>query len=282
MQYGFVYPGGEARAAAEAAHQAEAAGWDGFFVWDPVWGVDAWVSLTAAALRTERVRLGTMITPVSRYRPWQLASVTATLDRVSNGRVILAVGLGAIDTGFIQFGEVTDRHTRAELLDEGLEIVTGLWRGQPFNFDGRHYHLKETTFFPPLPPVQTPRIPIWVVGAWPWPKSMRRAARYDGLLPVKLRPDKTVEALTPADVSDMKAYLAQQQGLATEYAIVVEGETPDHTDAAALGRIKAFAKAGATWWLEAMWGEVGGATASGAGAQERIRARLRQGPPRVG
>lgn len=281
MRYGFVYPGGEARAAAAAAHQAEAAGWDGFFVWDPVWGVDAWVSLTAAALRTERIRLGTMITPVSRYRPWQLAGVTATLDRLSNGRVILAVGLGAIDSGFSQFGEVTDRRVRAELLDEGLAIVTGLWRGQPFNFEGRHYHVMETTFVLPPPPKQTPRIPIWVVGAWPWPKSMARAARYDGLLPAKLK-GGSFEALTPADVRDIKAYLAQQSGVAAPYEIVVEGETPDHTDAAALGRIKALAGAGVTWWLEAMWPEANEKTIWTAAAQARILGRIRQGPPRVG
>src|SRR5574341_374940 len=98
------------------AREAEKAGWDGFFVAEPVWGIDAWVSLGAAAMATKRIRLGTMLTPVSRMRPWKLASETITLDHLSNGRVILAVGLGAIDTGFASFGEVTDRRTRAELL----------------------------------------------------------------------------------------------------------------------------------------------------------------------
>jgi alkanesulfonate monooxygenase SsuD/methylene tetrahydromethanopterin reductase-like flavin-dependent oxidoreductase (luciferase family) len=281
MNYGFVYPGGEARAAAECALAAEAAGWDGFFVWDPVWGVDAWVSLAAAAMRTERIRLGTMITPVSRYRPWQLASGTATLDRLSGGRVILAVGLGAIDTGLIQFGEETDRRTRAELLDEGLEILTGLWRGQPYAFDGRHYHVKETTFLPPPPPVQTPRIPIWVVAAWPWPKSMDRAARYDGLLPLNLSADKQMSPLTPADVAAMRAYLAEHRAATTPFDIVVEGETPGHAGEAALARIRAFGEAGATWWLEAMWGEADAKTLWLPATHERILARIRQGPPRV-
>ena len=288
MQYGFVYPGGEARAAAEAAHEAEAAGWDGFFVWDPVWGVDAWVSLAAAAMRTERVRLGTMITPVSRYRPWQLANALTTLDRLSHGRAILAVGLGAIDTGFIQFGEVTERKVRAELLDEGLEILTGLWRGQPFRYDGQHYHVKETTFFPPPPPVQAPRVPIWVVGAWNWPRSMARALRYDGLLPYKLNPDKSSGPIGPGDVRAMRAYIAQHRPEAGPFEIVLEGRTTDYTDAAALARIEALAQAGATWWLEALWGEVEAAmtynAAAGtldAAAQERIRARIRQGPPKA-
>ena len=180
MRYGFVLPGGDARTAADYAQAAERAGWDGFFVYEPVWGVDAWVSLTAAAMQTERIRLGTMLSPLSRMRPWKLASETATLDRLSDGRVILAVGLGAIDTGFSEFGEVTDRKTRAELLDEGLDIVTGLWRGQPFRHDGKHYTVREAYFNPPPPPVQQPRIPIWVVGDWPRMRSMRSVLRYDG------------------------------------------------------------------------------------------------------
>src|SRR5438477_8416132 len=146
MNYGFVFPGGDARPAAEFAREAEEAGWDGFFVWDPGWGVEPWVTLAAAAMLTERIRLGTMLTPVSRRRPWTLAGETATLDRLSNGRVILAVGLGAIDTGFAKFGEETDRKIRAELMDEGLAILDGLWRGQPFNFEGKRYHIKETDF----------------------------------------------------------------------------------------------------------------------------------------
>src|SRR5512143_3540712 len=141
MKFGFVLPQGDARTAAEFAYQAEQSGWDGFFVWEPVWGVDAWVSLTAAAMRTERIGLGTMITALSRMRSWKLGSETATLDNLSGGRVILSVGLGALDSGFEAFGEVTDRKTRAELLDEGLEVLVGLWHGMPFHFQGKHYHL---------------------------------------------------------------------------------------------------------------------------------------------
>ena len=179
MKYGFVFPGGNAAIAAEFAYEAEMAGWDGFFVWEPVWGIDAWVSLTAVAMSTQQIRLGTMLTPLSRMRPWKLASETATLDNLSNGRVILSVGLEAIESGFEAFGEVTDRKTRAELLDEGLDILTGLWKGQPFNYDGKHYKIKETTFFPPPSPVQQPRIPIWVVGAWPRMKSIWLVAYAD-------------------------------------------------------------------------------------------------------
>src|SRR5262245_56582504 len=142
MKFGFVLPSGDARTVADLAVEAEQAGWDGLFVCEPVWGIDAWVALTAAAMQTSRIRLGTMLSPISRMRPWKLASETATLDNLSNGRVILAVGLGAVETGFEAFGEVTDRKTRAELMDESLDIVTGLWQGQPFNYSGQYYQIK--------------------------------------------------------------------------------------------------------------------------------------------
>jgi len=137
-KYGFVFPIGGPRDVADLAYEAEQDGWDGFFVWEPVWGFDAWVMLAAAAVRTGRIKLGTMITPVSRMRPWKLASETVALDHLSQGRLILSAGLGAINNGFAEFGEETDRKVRAELLDEGLEILTGLWKGQPFRYEGKH------------------------------------------------------------------------------------------------------------------------------------------------
>ncbi len=278
MKYGFVYPGGDARTAAECARAAELAGWDAFFVWDPVWGIDAWVTLAAIAMRTKRIRIGTMITPVSRRRPWRLASETVTLDRLSNGRVILAVGLGATDTGFIQFGEVTDRKTRAELLDEGLDIVTGLWRGQPFSYEGQHYHVKATTFFPPPPPLQQPRIPIWVVGAWPRAKSMRRVLRYDGLLPNVMKDGKHIHA-TPGDIRAIKAFVDEHRTLTTPFDIIVEGKTTGKDPYRAAATVRLWRDAGATWWNEVNWALA--ATMWRASTQKRILARIQQGPPRV-
>jgi len=270
MKYGFVLPRGDARTAAELAQTAEAAGWDGFFVWEPVWGIDAWVSLTAAAMRTERIRLGTMLTPLSRMRPWKLASETATLDRLSNGRVILSVGLGAIDTGFAAFGEVTDRKTRTELLDEGLDILTGLWRGQPFRYTGKHYHVEPTTFEVPPPPIQQPRIPIWVVGAWPRPKSMGRALLYDGLLPMVLGEDGKARQATPDDIRAMRAVAIAQRPENTPFDIVVEGVTPGDAPEQASAIVRLWEEAGATWWIEAHW------QASGL---SDVAKRVRQGPP---
>lgn len=274
MKYGFVLPYGDARTAADLAQAAEAAGWDGFFVWEAVWGWDAWVMLAAAATRTERIRLGTMITPLSRMRPWNLASETVTLDHLSGGRVILSVGLGAVDTGFEAFGEVTERKTRAELLDEGLDILTGLWHGQPFNYDGKHYRLKETRFYPPPPPIQQPRIPIWVVGAWPHMKSMRRVLRYDGLLPNVMDDNNQHIQMTPDHVRDMKRFVDANRSTVTPFDIVVEGKTPGDDREQAPRVIKPWIDAGATWWLEAMWEVLD--------QVDRLTpalTRIRQGPP---
>lgn len=273
MKYGFVIPSGDARTVAELAKTAESAGWDAIFVWEPVWGIDAWISLTAAAIQTERIRLGTMITPISRMRPWKLASETATLDNLSGGRVILGVGLGAVDTGFAAFGEVTDRKTRAELLDEGLDILTGLWRGQPFSYSGKHYQVEECDFFPPPPPVQQPRIPIWMVGAWNWPKSMERVLRYDGLLPNVLDAQKQHQPLTPEAVAEMSAFI-QAKKPNEPFDIVVEGETPGDKPEEAAEVIRPFAQAGATWWLEASW-----QVPRNADGESLVAQRVRQGPP---
>jgi hypothetical protein len=220
-----------------------------------------------------------MITPVSRRRPWKLARETLTLDLLSNGRLTLSVGLGALDDlGFGAVGEATDRKTRAELLDEGLAILTGLWSGQPFSFDGKHYHLEEVTFMPK--PVQQPRIPIWVVGAWPRTKSLERVLRYDGLLPNKITPDGTHGEVTPDDIRDMLAYVAERRTATTPFDMVYEGETPGDDPARANEIVRPYVEAGITWWLESMWSpriEREGWSS----VEEAVRTRIRQGPPRL-
>jgi alkanesulfonate monooxygenase SsuD/methylene tetrahydromethanopterin reductase-like flavin-dependent oxidoreductase (luciferase family) len=272
MKYGFVMSTGDAADAARLAAAAEKAGWDGFFVWEPVWGVDAWVSLTAAAMRTERIRLGTMLTPPSRRRPWKLASEIGTLDRLSNGRVTLTVGLGALDSGFADFGEETDKRIRAELLDEGLAIITGLGKGQPFSFSGKHYKVKESKFVAPPPNVQNP-IPIWVVGAWKRPKSMDRAVQYQGILPQVI--DGT---LTPQHVREVREYLIEVNGpeRGSQQDIVVEGETPGDNPTKAREIVHPWADAGATWWIEGHW-----QLPPDMDPQVYLQKRIEQGPPPV-
>ncbi|MEI8167619.1 MAG: LLM class flavin-dependent oxidoreductase [Chloroflexales bacterium] len=276
MRYGFVMPFGDARLAAELAACAERTGWDGFFVWEPVWGWDAWVSLTAAAMRTERIRLGTMLTPLSRMRPWKLASESANLDQLSGGRVTLAVGLGAPDTGFANFGEVTERKTRAALLDEGLTILTGLWRGEPFAFTGQHYTV-DTAGLPVggAPSLQQPRIPIWVVGAWPSERSLERVLRYDGLIPAARGSDGQMRQVTPEELRETLAYVAAQRTATTPFEVVVEGTTRGDDSLADRATLAPWRAAGATWWLETMWATP--ATGDGATA---VRRRVEAGPPR--
>jgi alkanesulfonate monooxygenase SsuD/methylene tetrahydromethanopterin reductase-like flavin-dependent oxidoreductase (luciferase family) len=277
MKFGFVIPFADARQAAELARLGENAGWDGFFVSDPLWGVDAWVSLTTAAMLTERIRLGTMLTPIARMRPWRLAGQTAALDNLSGGRVILSVGLGAPDTGYAAFGEVTDRKTRAELTDESLEILTRLWRGQPFSFKGKHYDVRDPKFFPPPPPLQKPRIPIWMVGAWPSPKSMERALRYDGLLPMIVDRDATGNRMPrqalPEELHDISSYVGRvrrENGLSATYDIIVEGETPGNDAEAAAMQLLPWQEAGATWWIESNWN---------APSMKVVQKRIEAGPP---
>ncbi len=271
MKYGFVFPGNDAVLAVELAQEAEAAGWDGFFVWESVWATDPWVTMGAIAAVTKRVRIGAIITPVSRRRPWKLASETATVDRLSGGRLILAVGLGAIDTGFTKFGEETERKTRAELLDEGLDVITGLWKGLPFAYEGKHYHVKpEDLHLMCPPPLQQPRIPIWVVGAWPRMKSMQRVLRYDGLLPDKINAAGQHEPPTPDDVRAMRAFVDEHRTLTTPFDIVVEGQTPGDDPAQAAAIVRPWAEAGATWWIEAKWGA----------PDDPVRTRIHQGPVR--
>ena len=273
MKYGFVLPYGDAQTAAELAYETEQSGWDGFFVWEPVWGIDAWISLTAAAMKTSKIRLGTMLSPISRMRPWKLASETATLDNLSNGRVILSVGLGAVDTGFKEFGEETNRIKRAELLDESLDILTGLWNGQPFNYSGKHFSIKETSFFPPPSPLQEPRIPIWVVGAWPKKKSMRRVLKYDGILPTKMVSGKHVK-VEPDDFRLIKIWIEEHRSVDTPFDIIVEGTTPGDSPDEWKNIIVPYYEVGATWWIESMWG-----IQNEENLRELLLRRIHQGPP---
>ncbi len=280
MQYGFIIPGGDIHTILEMAQEAEEAGWDGVFYWDgiciegagPLY--DPWATLAAIALRTSRVRIGAVLTPPSRRRPWKLARETVTVDHLSHGRLVFPVGLGALDDGgFTKVGEATERKERAELLDESLEIITGLWSGQPFSFHGQHFQVEEMTFLPP--PVQSPRIPIWVVGAWPRDKSMQRVLRYDGLLPTKLNADGSLAEVTPADLSAIGAYIAEHRGAdkTTPFDIIWEGETPADDPEKARSLVRPWAEAGATWWMESRWGNPT--------RLDESRNRIRQGPPRI-
>lgn len=277
VNYGFIFPGGTVHQQLELAAVADANGWDGVFVWEGPYGVDAWSLLAAMATRTTRVRLGTMLTPLPWRRPWKLASQVATLDHLSGGRAILAVGLGAPDV--IPRGEVVDRKERAGLMDEGIAILRELWGGG-HEYKGSHYDLQLRAPGEPgafeLRPVQ-PSIPIWVVGAWPdRPKSMRRVLGADGLLPNVFSPEGEHGEATPADIAAMIGWLDANGGRRPGFDVVMEGETgDDHAEATA--KVQPWADAGCTWWLESRW------TLDGSPAENHahIKRRLEAGPPSV-
>ena len=218
------------RLLAELAELAEERGWDGFFLWDhiayrpPVRAVaDPWIALSAIASATSRMQLGPLVTPLSRRRVQKLARETVTLDHLSAGRLVLGVGLGSDRNGELEpFGEVVDARERAQLLDQGLERLTGFWSGE----------------FEP-PPVQRPRIPIWVAARWPNRRPLRRAARWDGLFPIEL-PGPEALAELGEEVRGMRP-----EG-APPFELVVEAPPG--------AELAPWEAAGATWMLTAGFG----------------------------
>jgi alkanesulfonate monooxygenase SsuD/methylene tetrahydromethanopterin reductase-like flavin-dependent oxidoreductase (luciferase family) len=260
IHYGLALPNGgvDPRTMAGFAAVAEAAGWDGIFVEDyiiwqgheEVGTYDPWVLLAAMVMSTKRVRLGTSVTPLARRRPWKVAAEAMTLDHLSAGRVILGVGLGdtgesiGADPSFGRFGEVMEPKQRAQMLDEALEIITGLWRGELFSYEGEYYQVKEVTLLPR--PLQTPRIPIWVGGGYPLPGPVNRAARWDGAC---LYRHKTLY-MSPEDVRDLLAIVEREKGSAAGYDIVIGGSPRSEDWEEERAKIRALAEAGMTWWVE--------------------------------
>jgi hypothetical protein len=270
MRSGVILPGGTATEQLEQAVLAERAGWDGVFVWEAAYGVDAWSLLAAIAARTERTRLGTMLTPLPWRRPWKVASQVVTLDQLSNGRAILAVGVGALAPDLPDTAETTDLRTRAAMLDEGIDLIRELWAGRR-HYRGEHYsyNCERDDLVEVGRPVQA-RIPIWVVGVWPRPKSMRRVLRCDGVLPQYSGGDGR-----PEEACRLKAWLTERAS-GREYDVLADGETPADDPAAASAQLRPWADAGCTWWLETRW-------EMPHNSQERmhqIRDRIAAGPPR--
>lgn len=257
----------------DLAVDAEAAGWDAFFLWDHIaWPVaenfvDPWLALTAIALRTERLRVGTLITPLPRRRPWKVARETVTLDHLSAGRLILGVGSGIHAEEFDHLGEEADLKTRAAMLDEALTVLTGLWTGEPYTFRGEHYSVDGAHFRPP--PAQRPRPPIWVAGTWPRQRPLRRAARWDGYVPEK----SGRVPITADDVRAIVAAIAAERGHLDGFDLVLGGDSGNQDRATTVATIAALAEAGATWWNEAFDPSVTSAS--------EARERIRRGPPRL-
>lgn len=284
MNFGFVVPYAAELAFADLATLGEGHGWDGVFTWEALYGIDAWVELGAAAMVTSSIRLGTLLTPASRHRPWDLASKVGSVDRISAGRAIMSVGLGALHPGWLAFEADEGRAARARKLDESLAIYAGLLGGDPeFTFTGEYYSAGRNEFMLPPPTPQRPHPPVWVVGSSAVgrdgrQRSLERAARWQGVIPAVQPPSedgpKTVEQF--AEVVDAVRALRAESGLTMDgYDAVIEADSHGSFATLEPAEPAVWEQAGATWWIESWWDLPQGAT----GLAE-LRRRVEAGPPR--
>ena len=260
---------------ANMALEAEKAGWDGFFLWDHLvqWEqrvplYDSFTCLAAIATKTKRIRIGTTVTPLPRLKPWSVARQTVTLDHLSGGRLILGVGLGAKEScDYARFGEVDDDKVLAEKLDESLAIITGLWTGKPFSYSGKHYRLGRSVFIPP--PKQKPRIPIWVAGFWPRKAPFRRAAKWDGVIPLRF-PGRLLD---PHGLRGAIEFLKTIRNRPQPFDVASVGWTTGIDRKRNAEKVRSYAEAGMTWWLESLYTK--------RDSPEGMSKRIRLGPPEV-
>ncbi|MHC9295762.1 LLM class flavin-dependent oxidoreductase [Mycobacterium sp. LTG2003] len=272
MQAGFYIPNfgcwGDARILGDLAHEAEDCGWDGLFLWDHLQviepTVDPWIALTVMALRTRRLRLGTLVTPVPRRHIAKLAREVSTLDQLSGGRMIFGAGAGyALLPDYAAFGDITDARQRAVRLDEGLGVLADLWSGAAVDHHGEHFDVTTDGF---APPAQRPRVPVWTAATHGASKPLARAARWDGMI-CAAQYGLDVE---PAVLRDMVQAVERIRGATAGFDVVRFGQTGDATDNAT---VTACAEAGATWWMEYTFPTIT--------TLEATRERLHAGPPRV-
>jgi alkanesulfonate monooxygenase SsuD/methylene tetrahydromethanopterin reductase-like flavin-dependent oxidoreductase (luciferase family) len=259
----------------DLAVAAEDSGWDGFFVWDHLlWRephghvADPTVVISAIAARTERIRIGVMVSPLARRRPAKVARETVTLDHLTGGRLIFGAGLGSLPAEFSAFGEAAGQRQRAARLDESLRLLDMLWRGQRVTFHGEYVTADSVTMLPR--PVQEPRIPVWCGGRWPHRAPFRRAARWDGMMPTHTGYGLG-ETMPPGELRAAVEYTLAHRTAAGPFDVALEG----HTDGAAAdrggGHVSRYVPVGLTWWIEALgWWR---------GSPADALTRVRQGPP---
>jgi alkanesulfonate monooxygenase SsuD/methylene tetrahydromethanopterin reductase-like flavin-dependent oxidoreductase (luciferase family) len=228
-------------------------------------------------MSTNRIRLGPMVSPIARRRPWKLAREALSIDQLSGGRLFMGVGLGAPEEWeFAAFGEETEAKLRARKMDEGLEIFRGLLSGEQFSYQGEFYKLAEMRFLPK--PVQKPHIPIWVGGTWPNKKPLQRSVKYDGYFPDVLQHPMTAE-----DWLVVSDFVESQRGTDTAFDLIQYGVTPGDDPAAAAAQLAPFQAVGVTWWIEGIspydygfdWADPWTPE-----IVEKLELRIRQGPPK--
>jgi alkanesulfonate monooxygenase SsuD/methylene tetrahydromethanopterin reductase-like flavin-dependent oxidoreductase (luciferase family) len=250
VKYGLYLPPfgplGDPAALVDVARRAEAAGWDGVFLWEHVLAdgaveiSDPWVTLGAMAAATSRITLGTLVSPLPRRRPWVLARQAGTLSRLSGGRCVLGVGLGADEYGeFSRLGEPTGLRERARLADEALAVITAMWAGKPYVGGGIDV---------PAVAAEPHRIPVWVAGTLPALRSAHRAVRHDGLVLLGHDGNATPENVALARERLSCTELAEHQ----PFDIVMTGNTSAAWPAAPAVDLDGLVAAGMTWWMESL------------------------------
>ncbi|HEY6275534.1 MAG TPA: LLM class flavin-dependent oxidoreductase [Streptosporangiaceae bacterium] len=266
---------GDPRLLLDLAVAAEDSGWDGFFIWDHLlWRepdghvADPTVVISAVAARTERIRIGVMVSLLARRRAAKVARETVTLDHLTGGRLIVGAGLGSLATEFSAFGEPAGPRERAARLDESLQLLDLLWRGQPVTFRGQHLTADDVTMRPR--PVQQPRIPVWCAGRWPHQAPFRRAARWDGVMPTHTGYGLG-ETMPPGELRAAVGYTLAHRTAAGPFDVALEGRTDGSAADRGGGHVSRYVSAGLTWWVEALgWWR---------GSPADALTRVRQGPP---
>jgi alkanesulfonate monooxygenase SsuD/methylene tetrahydromethanopterin reductase-like flavin-dependent oxidoreductase (luciferase family) len=259
----------------ELAVAAEEHGWDGFFLWDhQLWHDQRWqvadpvVVIAAVAASTSQITIGILVNVLARRRVGKVARESVTLDLLSGGRLIVGAGLGASPAEFTAFGESGDARVRGGRLDESLDILAGLWSGEPTTFHGEYLTATDVTMLPR--PVQRPRIPIWCGGRWPNKAPFRRAARWDGVMPTHVGYGLG-ETMPPEDLRDVVQFTQQHRTAAGPFDVALEGRTDGAAPDRSAQHIARYIQEGLTWWVEALgWWR---------GTPADALARIRQGPP---
>lgn len=242
-------PFGDPNVLVELAVRAEAAGWDGVFLWDHVVTeampiADPWTTLAAIAHATENLLLGPAVTPLARRRPWMVARHASTISRLSQGRLIVGTGVGVDESGdFSSFGEPIDLATRSTMLAEGLELMRAMWAGEAIEHSGRHYQVSLAATEP-----EPHRIPVWMASSANHPRVISRAAGCDGIFP---NPDD--HELIPEEIADIHQAL-HRAGLPADrpFDIAVRGNASPAWQEDKNVDLKGLAEAGMTWWLESL------------------------------
>jgi alkanesulfonate monooxygenase SsuD/methylene tetrahydromethanopterin reductase-like flavin-dependent oxidoreductase (luciferase family) len=229
------------------------------------------VVTAAVAARTSRVRFGVLMNLLARRRVGKVARESVTLDRLSGGRLILGAGLGSLAEEYTAFGEPGSPRERAARLDETLQALTALWSGEPVTFHGEHVTVTDVTMLPP--PVQQPRIPVWIGGRWPNKAPFRRAARWDGVMPTHTSYGLG-ETMPPSGLAAILRYVGEHRESPVPPAVALEGRTDGSAGDRGARHVAPYVEAGLTWWVEALgWWR---------GSPADALARIRQGPPRLG